>query len=516
MLKYVFSIIFLATSLLAPSHAQEVNNPTLIVSNPMISKIAYDAEKEGTRIGLTFLVSDLEGKPVNGLKAGRNGNFKVFIDGVEETSFETLTDKSISRPPVGITLVLDTSYSMEDQEALGRMKSAAEKFVSKLTSSSSPFNFEYYQFATHVQKIENLKAINTKKAFGQFTSLYSALKIAIEAHPQNIVLLFSDGADNKSPDNAEAAVESVNVIEQLIEKHKTVIHTVKLGIEESNDSKGIDNKEILKRASKNGSLRYVASADELVRAFEDVASKVAYPYYFEYLCPRTKPGSYRIMLQIDRKGTASDRKQFNPEASFELPFELYGNDSRYFMLPGSAAQKIFWEPILFPSNGGGHWDLKLYANEGESTRLKQVNPADLSDMTVSFRDIRFDFAKDEVSFVVVYSGPEPVVRASYLAVKNHDSVGPETFIYQFDLWTPVGKMYQSTSWQSLRTFMYSKEGIEFKELANGMAEISLKPMSLKVNLRPNVTTYVQVTSSFSSNNKQFVLGVNEASLFFVK
>lgn len=515
-MKYLISLPC-TLALLASSSiwAQEVSDPKLVVANPMITKIAYDAEKDGTRIGLTFSVTDKSGKPVNTLKAGRDGNFKVFIDQVEETSFETLQDNSVTRPPMGITLVLDTSYSMEDQAALRKMKDAAQKFVSRLSSSSSPFNFQYYQFATQVQKIESLKEINTQKAFGQFTSLYSALKIAIDAHPQNVILLFTDGADNKSPDNRQVIVNTVDEIQQLIEQHKTVIHTVKLGIEESNDSKGVDNKEILRRVSANGSLRYVVKADELVQAFEEVAAKMAYPYYFEYLCPRTRAGSYKILLQIDRQGVASDKSRFNPEASFELPFEIFGNDNRHFNVPGAASIPLLWTPIFYPTPDGRSWALKKWANDGVFTRMNDLSEK-MSDLTVSFRDFQVDYNTSEVSFRVVYEGSELFVTAFHLGIKNHDGVGPTTYITQFDSWANPGATIRSTRWNVHRTFLASKDGIEFKVLAGGRAEMSTGIMKLKVNLSPNVSTWLQVTGGYSSNKEAFILQGSTDSIRFIR
>ncbi len=183
---------------------------------------------------------------------------------------EDKTESDSSKQP-GITIILDTSYSMELQGALPVMKQAARRFVSKIREENKDATFQYYQFANEVERLDSLSDLDDKKSSGRFSALYSALAIAMARHPNNTILLFTDGADNKSPDNRQLPIQTLDEIVQQIDKKKTVIHTVKLGIEESNDSKGVDNREALAALSKYGRLYTAKDSLELAKQFEESA-----------------------------------------------------------------------------------------------------------------------------------------------------------------------------------------------------------------------------------------------------
>jgi hypothetical protein len=383
------------------------------VLNPQVTMVAFDPKEKGTRVNLQFSLLDEKGMPVNGLRPGRNGQFRVFFNGVEETSFETLTDASHLAPTVGITMVLDTSLSMQDQDALKPMRRAAERFVAQLSGSNQKFRFNYYQFATDVQRISNLGQINTDKAFGRFTSLYSALKIAIEQNPNDIILLFTDGADNKSIDNEQMRVQSIGDVETLIKNRQTIVHTVKLGVEDSNDLQGVPNKQVLQRLSVNGSVRYSEQPDEIVRAFEAIAAKIPSPYFFSYLCPRTSPGKYTLGIETDSDGVASDRGRWTTDVKFELPFEI-GQP-----IPAVNPFTDSWYPILRPEiNLQGQltstWSLAGFSpelghpNGGQMTFLPSNR---IGSIAAAFETVSVDATNQTARIKYSISGSEAEMRA---------------------------------------------------------------------------------------------------------
>ena len=66
-------------------------------------------------------------------------------------------------------------------------------------------------FANEVQKLDSVSAIpdefnaaNTQK---RWTALYFALRTAIEAHPDAVFVIFTDGADNYSHNHGISSIQ---------------------------------------------------------------------------------------------------------------------------------------------------------------------------------------------------------------------------------------------------------------------------------------------------------------------
>lgn len=496
--------------------------PPYTVQNPEILSVMYDAKERGTRVGVRFSVVDSKGAPVNQLRPGETGQFRIFLDGVEETSFETLSDATSVAPKIGITMVLDTSLSMERAKALAPMKRAAEHFESRLKSSSNIYTINYYTFSTDVKRIPNLKSLNPTESTGRFTSLYSAVKTAITENPNNIILLFSDGADNKSIDNTQARVASVREIQDLIESRKTVIHTVKLGLEDSNDMQGVSNREVLSRISKYGSLRMEADPERLVDAFEAVAQSIPYPYFFSYLCPRTSPGSYKLTIEIDGDGRATDRTSWKADAKFDLPFVI-GNqpvNSNPWPAPGQGQAPAgnrdpSMYPVLVPSYQGSdiwpsNWNVMKHFFDQQNgghrlIRAEHTQNWDFGSLRVSFTNVDLQSSPGWVRAVVSVSGPEADVNALVESSKRSiDSVRIGLVQHQISAAREV-------VWDSLGWIFFLPTAVE--NLGNGTA-VSSSRVELKLRDRMlGRSQYLSVTGDYFDRTGTWrLLQVTQGSL----
>jgi hypothetical protein len=382
---------------------------SLSVIEPRVTSAIYDSKEKGTRVRLSFKVLDQKtGRPVNTLTSGRKGQFRVFQNDVRETSFETLTDSATTAPSVDVVFVLDTSLSMEDSKALRPMKSAARELERRLKNSKMLFRFHYYQFATEVKKMNSLNDLSDKNALSRFTSLYSAVKTAMTNHPDAIIVLFSDGADNRSIDNDTKPVESVDELEKLITEAKTQIHTVKLGIEDSNDFNGVDNREVLKRISQFGSLRYAPDPKSLTSKFVEVVDSIAYPYSFEYLSPRVAPGTYSLKIEIDRDGVADDNTKWKADTSFTVEYKILSDEEKFAAIRSSRIS-MTRRVVPFVNYGGGRYTISQYdfQNEFSTSNLTGI----LSSAVIYFRNVNLDPDTREIDARISISGPTSTMLA---------------------------------------------------------------------------------------------------------
>ena len=261
---------------------------------------------------LSVTVTDRAGRHVPGLA---RDDFKVFEDGV----LQEITHFSDQPEPISLSLLIDTSNSMEVQNKLTLAQQAASGFVDRLgpkdVAQVIDFDSQTKILATFTGDKEILtKALRSGKAGGG-TSLYNSLYTALselrrlrgksdgEIRRQAIVLL-SDGEDTTSLVLPEDVLE-------LAKRSEVIVYAIGLVTKDTPPSLGWNQAEfVLKSLTRDtgGRVFFVADPQQLPAIYIQISEELAKQYSVGYMSRNTKrDGTWRqVNLQV-MKGDATPR-----------------------------------------------------------------------------------------------------------------------------------------------------------------------------------------------------------------
>jgi len=261
---------------------------------------------------LSVTVSDSAGRHVPGLQ---REDFQVFEDGVPQA----LTHFSSQPEPISLSLLIDTSTSMEAEHKLTLAQEAASGFVSRLgpqdvaqiidfdsqTKILSPFTGD---------KDELTRALLQTKAGGS-TSLRNAIYTALselrrqrgefagEARRQAIVLL-SDGEDTSSLVPADDVID-------LAKRSEVIVYAIAIVAKDAPASRGWAEAELMLRSltsDTGGRLFMATEPPQLPAIYLQVADELANQYSMAYVSTNgKKDGSWRRIALKVVKGEATPR-----------------------------------------------------------------------------------------------------------------------------------------------------------------------------------------------------------------
>ena len=211
-----------------------------------VTKLSEGFDDSGASYVVTVQFEVLSNElPVQGLTAR---DLKVLEDDVHATS-ESLQEVERTTIQLDVTLLLDTSKSIYDADAMQELKGAAQQFVSDM--SADGFVVQTWGFNNDVYPIEDLSEIDPQKvpdSRNRWTSLYYALWKAASENPDHILVVFSDGADNYSQNHVagETPIDNFDVIEATLADRQ--IHAIGFGnIGKEKDRQGRKGSSILKQ-----------------------------------------------------------------------------------------------------------------------------------------------------------------------------------------------------------------------------------------------------------------------------
>ena len=144
-------------------------------------------------------VTDGESRYVSGLEAG---NFQLWEDNVEQEILHASTEDV----PISVGIILDVSGSMKDK--LGVARDAATTFLRAVMNTDDEFFFLDFadrprvavDFTTEIPRIsEDLLGVSPKGRTALYDAVYVGLdKLRDAAHAKKVLLLITDGEDNRS------------------------------------------------------------------------------------------------------------------------------------------------------------------------------------------------------------------------------------------------------------------------------------------------------------------------------
>ncbi len=252
---------------------------------------------------------------------------RVFEDGVlvedVEAAFVPREDAPTAAPSAEVALLLDTSGSTADNDALAAAQAAANAFVASLAEQGVPVTLVAFAsspsvLVTRSTDVAALQAAIAGLSPGGETALYDAVDVAVDilgasAAEQRELVVFTDGGDTASPDEGEEPAAVLAATAQRAADAELPITLVSLETTET------DAAALATLASTTqGLVLPVAESAQLAGVLEDVARSIATQLRITYPTPRPTAAVLNVVvsLALDRGVfTTAPRRATNPLGS---------------------------------------------------------------------------------------------------------------------------------------------------------------------------------------------------------
>ncbi len=265
-------------------------------------------------VSLNVTVADGSGRFVTNLE---RDTFSVFEDGIKQQ----LTFFNRSNLPIALSVLLDTSASMEDK--LQTAQDAAIGFVKKLRPQDFGQVIDFDSRVTIAQpftsSVQDLELAIRKTTAGGSTSLHNAIYISLkelkkiqarsadDVRRQAIVVL-SDGEDTSSLVGFDEVLE-------LAKRSETAIYAIGLRGRSPDHVRGAFNEAdfVLRQLSQEtgGRVFFARTATELTGIYEQISEELSSQYMLGYQSrnPKRDGGWRRIVVRVTEPGATARTKQ---------------------------------------------------------------------------------------------------------------------------------------------------------------------------------------------------------------
>jgi Ca-activated chloride channel family protein len=265
-------------------------------------------------VSLAVTVTDKDGAYVSGLDREA---FQVFEDGV----LQDITYFSRQHQPIALTLLIDTSTSMEAKMRIAQ--EAAIGFARQLTPADVAAVVEFDSRPQILQSFTSdaalLEAAIRKTTAGGSTALYNAIYIGLRElqrmktaeSPDQIrrqaIVVLSDGEDTTSLLSYEEVLE-------LAKRSETAIYSIGLRSHDESARSGFREAEFVLRSlaqQTGGREFFVDDVTDLPAVYQRIADELANQYAMGYISKNgRRDGSWRrIVVRVDRPSTIARTKQ---------------------------------------------------------------------------------------------------------------------------------------------------------------------------------------------------------------
>jgi Ca-activated chloride channel homolog len=263
-------------------------------------------------VSLTVTVTNGDGRYVTGLDAG---DFEVFEDGTKQD----VQFFNRSNLPIALSLLLDTSASMEDK--MRTAQEAAVGFARRLRPEDLGELIDFDSRVDVLQPFTNdtaqLEAAIRKTSAGGSTALYNSIYIALKelkkvrAHTEadvrrQAIVVLSDGEDTSS------LVPYDQVLDQA-KRSETAIYTIGLRSGDDVQTKGFKEAEFVLRdlaQQTGGRVFFPSKVEDLAGVYSQISEELSSQYMVGYISKNTKrDGAWRrVVVRVDRPGVAARTK----------------------------------------------------------------------------------------------------------------------------------------------------------------------------------------------------------------
>ncbi len=264
-------------------------------------------------VSLNVTVLDRQSRYATDLQ---QNDFSVFEDGVkQDVSYFTKTNL-----PISLSLLLDTSASMEDK--LKTAQDAAVGFARRLKPQDAA---QVIDFDSRVEVLQNFTSDATaaeqairRTAAGGSTSLNNAVYIALkelrkaQAQPgqelrRQAIVLVSDGEDTSS-------LVSFDEVLDLAKRSETAIYAIGIRSREPPQARGFREAEYVLRqlAQETGGRAFFPDRiEDLNGVYEEISNELSSQYTIGYMSRnQRRDGAWRrVVVQVSRPGLTTRTKQ---------------------------------------------------------------------------------------------------------------------------------------------------------------------------------------------------------------
>lgn len=262
---------------------------------------------------LSVTVTDSAGRHVPDL---RKEDFRVYEDGVPQE----ITHFSDQPEPVSLSLLIDTSTSMEMDRKLALAQQAASGFVSRLgpndVAQIIDFDSQTRILAPFTgDKTELDRALRLMKAAGS-TSLYNAIytslselrrlrgQLGTETTRRQAIILLSDGEDTSS-------IVPADDVQDLAKRSEVIVYAVAIVAKDAPATRGwVEAESVLRSLTRDtgGRVFIVNEPPQLPAIYLQIAEELANQYSVAYMSSNTKKdGTWRRISMQVLKGDATPR-----------------------------------------------------------------------------------------------------------------------------------------------------------------------------------------------------------------
>lgn len=270
---------------------------------------------------LNVTVTDTAGRLIGGLTAD---DFQVLEDGLPQT----ITNFAREPRPISLSLVIDSSTSMEQRMAIAQQ--AAIGFVRRMTPADRAqvidFDSQPIVLQPFTSDPEALERAIGRTSAGGSTSLYNAVYVALselrQAHARTAaeirrqaIVLLSDGEDTSSLKTDEEVID-------LAKRTDTLVYAISLRdrAERARGQWSEADYVLRSLAQETGARAYfVNEATELEAIYVQIADELANQYTLGYTSTNTKrDGAWRrITVKTTRPGTIARTRSgyYGPKAA---------------------------------------------------------------------------------------------------------------------------------------------------------------------------------------------------------
>jgi len=265
-------------------------------------------------VSLNVTVADGSGRFVTNLD---KDTFSVYEDGIKQQ----LTFFNRSNLPIALSVLLDTSASMEDK--LQTAQDAAIGFIKKLRSQDFgqiiDFDSRVIIAQPFTSSIPDLEQAIRKTTAGGSTSLHNAIYISLkelkkiqarsadDVRRQAIVVL-SDGEDTSSLVGFDEVLE-------LAKRSETAIYAIGLRGRSPDHVRGAFNEAdfVLRQLSQEtgGRVFFARTANELAGIYEQISDELSSQYMLGYQSrnPKRDGAWRRVVVRVSEAGATARTKQ---------------------------------------------------------------------------------------------------------------------------------------------------------------------------------------------------------------
>ncbi|HEY8537043.1 MAG TPA: VWA domain-containing protein [Vicinamibacterales bacterium] len=265
-------------------------------------------------VSLNVTVSDPSGRFITDLDQSA---FEVYEDGVRQD----ISFFSRSNQPIALSLLLDTSASMEDK--MRTAQEAAIGFARRLRAQDLAQVIDFDSRVTIAQPFTtstgDLEVAIRRTAAGGSTALYNAVYIALKelkkiqaSNPDEIrrqaIVVLSDGEDTSSLVSFEEVLE-------LAKRSETAIYTIGLrgrGPERVRNAFNESDFVLRQLAQETGGRAFFAqSVNELAGIYDQIAEELSSQYTIGYTSKNPKrDGAWRrIVVRVKAPNATARTKQ---------------------------------------------------------------------------------------------------------------------------------------------------------------------------------------------------------------